>query len=125
MKAISIQQPYADLILTGQKDIENRTWKLPSWILNKRVYVHAGKIWDGYKDDNWAETFGIYNDPARRGMILGEVTFIECVSASTIKGFSQWFYGPYGWVIENPVRYDKPIPYKGQLGFFEVPDAYI
>ena len=33
---------------------------------------------------------------------------------------SYWFFGPAGFVLDNPVLYDKPIPYKGQLGFFEV-----
>ena len=33
---------------------------------------------------------------------------------------SPWFEGPFGLVLANPVAYDKPIPYKGQLGFFEV-----
>lgn len=27
MKALSIRPPWADLILSGQKDIENRTWR--------------------------------------------------------------------------------------------------
>jgi|GEM_PF-3784742 len=40
-KAISIKQPWAYLICTGIKDIENRTWKCPEKYIGQRVYVHA------------------------------------------------------------------------------------
>ena len=52
----------------------------------------------------------------RLGAILGEVTITECVAAS----HSLWMEGPHGFVLENPVAYDTPIPYRGQLGFFDV-----
>ena len=31
MKALTIKQPWADLIIAGVKDIENRTWKKLPW----------------------------------------------------------------------------------------------
>ena len=33
---------------------------------------------------------------------------------------SPWFEGPHGFVLRNPLAYEKPIPYRGKLGFFEV-----
>ncbi len=45
MKALTIKQPWADLIIAGVKDIENRTWKkatvgVSSYIhQNRRVHV--------------------------------------------------------------------------------------
>jgi len=33
--------------------------------------------------------------------------------------FSKWFFGEFGFVVQDGVLYDDPIPYKGQLGFFE------
>ena len=38
MKAITIKQPFASLIVEGIKDIENRTWKTN---LRGRVLIHA------------------------------------------------------------------------------------
>jgi len=32
-------------------------------------------------------------------------------------------YGRFGWVMENPVRFEMPIPYKGQQGLFEVTET--
>jgi hypothetical protein len=33
---------------------------------------------------------------------------------------SPWFFGPFGYAVKDGVLYEKPIPYRGQLGFFEV-----
>jgi hypothetical protein len=128
MMALSIKQPWAWLILQGYKDVENRTW---STTFRCRIYVHAGLKLDsnaygrgndpnefiGYrlgrirKYDAWLAAH-----PLRRGVILGEATVVDCVSESK----SEWFDGPYGFVLEDPVAYDYPIPYRGRLGFFEV-----
>ena len=55
------------------------------------------------------------------GAIVGEVTITDCVDISS----SQWFCGPYGFLLSSPVAYKDPIPYRGQLGFFEVEEAKI
>ena len=41
MKCLSIQQPWAQYIAAGIKDIENRTWELKSF--PQRVLIHTGK----------------------------------------------------------------------------------
>ena len=43
MKALSIIQPWAELIVLGHKDIENRTWPTK---VRGRVAVHASKKYD-------------------------------------------------------------------------------
>lgn len=45
MKAITIKQPWASLIVEGIKDIENRTWPCPEKYIGKRVLVHASQSW--------------------------------------------------------------------------------
>lgn len=104
MFALSIRQPWADRILLLGKDIENRTWRLPEKWLGQRVCVHAGK-----KPDEDA-----YSNPDRLGTILGEITIVDCVTTHP----SLWFYGPYGFVLEDPEPYRVPIPCRGSLGFF-------
>ena len=146
MKALSIKQPWASLICAGApvckavdnsdgsqrlelvgvtfKDVENRTWATD---FRGRIYVHASKQRVKYDDaliDYLVKRgVSIYNSlmlyspkVAPAGAIIGEVTITGCVSKSK----SLWFVGPYGLVLSDPVLYDKPIPYKGQLGFFEV-----
>lgn len=124
MIALSIRQPWAWLILWAGKDIENRNW--PTRVRG-RVLVHAAKgmTRDEYaagEDPLWASGGPITRalppfDQLERGGIVGSVEIVDCVATSS----SPWFCGRFGFVLRDP----KPLPFvpwKGQLGFFEVPD---
>lgn len=122
MKALSIRQPWAWLILHGGKDIENRSWPTK---VRGRVLVHAAK---GMTRDEYDEVVNVlwtmtHNPLAlppeyehlARGGIIGSVEIVDCVTESD----SPWFFGPYGFKLANP----QPLPFvplKGHLGFFEV-----
>jgi hypothetical protein len=41
MKTLSVQQPWASLILMGVKPVENRTWPAPPWLIGQRLAIHA------------------------------------------------------------------------------------
>lgn len=129
MKALSVRAPWWWFILHGGKDIENRDWPTS---FRGTIYLHAGKFWK--QDEVYADiqealdccvphrsevasklSFDVLR--AGRGCLVGQVEIVDCVSRS---GGSRWFFGDYGFVLANPVAFDKPIPYKGELGFFEV-----
>lgn len=122
MKALSIRQPYAWLIVNGHKDIENRTWRTP---FRGRVLIHAGITYPkrDYAEDFVSHTryYGSYPEREQMiGGIVGVATIIDCVSHSD----SRWFNGPYGFVLANA----KPLPFvpcKGALSFFNVPDDVV
>lgn len=42
MKALTIWQPWASLILVGAKPYEFRSWQPPSWLVGDRLGIHAG-----------------------------------------------------------------------------------
>lgn len=42
MKALTIWQPFATLILIGAKPYEFRGWAPPKWLVGKRMAIHAG-----------------------------------------------------------------------------------
>lgn len=114
MRALSIRQPWAWLIIHGGKDIENRTWKTT---LRERIYVHAGKAIDYNAIRYVKEHFPNIKLPAKfeTGGVIGEVTIADCVTEHD----SPWFEGPFGFVLKNP----KPMKFinlKGKLGFFKV-----
>lgn len=125
MKALSIRQPWAWLIINGGKDIENRDWPTR---FRGRVLVHASK---GMTRDEWSDAWtfaqgsgaspkaiadGVTRDNILRGGIIGSVESVDCVSYSS----SPWFIGKFGFVLRDP-RPMQFIPFKGQLGFFDVP----
>jgi hypothetical protein len=122
MKCISIKQPWAWAIFHG-KDVENRVW---STKFRGDLLIHAGQ-----KTDNKGGDWIIAHFPdlvpvgvdilLPTGCIIGKVTMTDCVIAHS----SPWFFGPYGHVYTNHVEFTKPIPFKGALKFFDVPDELI
>lgn len=139
MKALSIRQPWAWLIVNGYKDVENRTWPLPrTFELPQRIYIHAGlkQDYDAYEGDptyrrlrwdirnlirpNGAWDWNTGSTPSL-GAIVGEATLFGWLSDEEPKAQKYpWFKGPYGFFLRDAVAYETPIPYKGRLGFFEV-----
>lgn len=122
MKALSIRQPWAWLILHAGKDIENRDWPTR---FRGRILVHAGKgmTRDEYENATgplWARGGRTIDLPEFgalvRGGIVGSVEIVDCVTASD----SPWFNGHFGFVLRNPLVLPFT-PWRGQLGFFEVP----
>jgi hypothetical protein len=122
MKALSVKQPWAWLIVNGHKDIENRDWKTSK---RERILIHAGKeidknYWQIKKQVQ--EELGIeipdWQD-LDTGGIVGAVDIVDCVTESD----SPWKHGEskFGIVLANaevlPFR-----PFLGKLGFFEVPE---
>ena len=122
MKAFSIRQPWAWLIVNRYKDIENRTW---STDFRGRVYVHTGrKIKSGdfpEQRDYITESGIILPEEPPLGAIVGEVTITDCVDCSS----SPWFCGPYGFLLTSPVAYTDSIPYRINLRFFEVEEETV
>jgi hypothetical protein len=123
MKALSIRQPWAWLIVNGGKDIENRDWYTG---FRGRFLIHASK---GMTRDEYAsavdDALGIDDridipafDALERGGIIGSANLVSVVSNSP----SLWFCGRYGFELRDVLPCEFR-PYKGALGFFEVPDA--
>ena len=120
MKAISIMQPFAYLIVHGHKPVENRVWRTS---YRGRLLIHASRTYASFDDLQFYrlgfdEDFidMLHSNDIPRGALVGEADLVDCVTDSD----SPWFRGPYGLELENPVAYDKPIPYKGELGLFDV-----
>ncbi len=118
MRALSIQQPWAWLIVNGWKDIENRDW--PTSVRGE-IAVHAGKKFD-------AEGYALIRrtrpdipmpdeDAFARGGIVGTVEIVGCTSRSQ----SEWFVGIHGFELRHPSVLPFT-PLRGQLGFFSCDD---
>jgi len=120
LETISIQQPWAWLIVSGQgKDVENRT----RWNYKHigRVRIHAGKTIDTDPDRfprqrKLIEELGIdLPDNLPTGCLVGEATITGVVTESD----SPWFEGPVGITLADPIAYTEPIPCRGMLGIFQ------
>ena len=113
-RAITIRQPWAELIIRGRKDVENRSWRTRH---RGPLLIHAGVG----ADTEYFEEFDVSDDVVR-GAIIGVVELVEC----TKKVSSDWHgRGNWGWYLARPHRFKKPIPMKGRLGLFEVPGTIL
>lgn len=116
---ISIRQPYAWLIVQGIKPVENRTWATK---FRGRILIHAGVAYPKRDHADDLEVWGEHGFPPHRegmlGGIVGEAVVTDCVTAHR----SEFFFGPYGFVMEQAKAYPKLIPYRGMLGIFGVPE---
>ena len=142
MKAITIKQPWASLIVDGVKDIENRTWAT-----NYRglVLVHAGsakqnafskiltpqQIYEADGKLNYKQSF---DSLFPKGAIIGTVNIVDCVinhpsiwaeKTQVLPVGKEYVACPkgvrpiYNWVLSNPIRFDEPIlNVKGKLSFW-------
>ncbi len=112
MKALSLRQPWAWLVFHG-KDIENRTW---STNYRGPLLIHAS---GNYADEAGAwltSNFPGIRIPTNlpRRAIIGRVEVVDCVTTSP----SKWFFGPYGFVLKDPIEFENPIPWPGKLDIF-------
>lgn len=88
MKAISIKQPWASLIVHGIKNIENRSWKCPEKYIGQRILIHASGKPDKepYMLFNDVQADVIYNcvmdvcaSYHQLSAIIGSVEIVDCV----------------------------------------------
>ena len=120
MRAISVRQPWAWLLIHGTKDVENREFATP---YRGQLAIHAGAAmaregWEGVR------SFVAGFDPVLadcipppceliRGAVIGTMVLRDCV----LRDKSPWFRGPVGWMLSNPESCD-PVPAKGRLGLW-------
>jgi len=114
MKLISIRQPWATLIASGAKDVENRTWPTKY----RPLLVHAAKRSDDITSDDIHRRFGVSLPPELPlGGIVGMTEIVDCVKAHP----SNWYApGHYAFVLANsrPLSF---VRWKGQQRLRDAP----
>lgn len=110
LRALSLKQPWAWLVVNGYKEIENRNWQTHH---RGPLLIHASM---SKEDFNEEELHYIRRDyrvvvptELEIGGIVGVVDVVDCVTEHR----SKWFSGGYGWVLDNPRR----LPFRECKGF--------
>lgn len=127
MKAITIWQPFASLLVYGKKPVENRTWK-PSLKVGDAVAIHAGKA--SVEVSGWMldEMLDLPVEHAKTallsGVILGTMVYQGVIShpEELPTHERKWFFGPFGWVLRSPVPLKTPVKIRGAQGLWKVPE---
>ncbi|OSQ49639.1 MULTISPECIES: hypothetical protein [Thalassospira] len=106
--ALSIRQPWPHHILFDGKPVENRSWLTR---FRGSFLIHASATFDGKAAER--REFTAEHPDSPLGGIVGMATITDCVTSM----HSEWFFGPYGFVLVNPTPLEF-VPCKGKLGFF-------
>jgi hypothetical protein len=121
MKALSIKQPWAQLIIMGAKDVENRSRRTS---FRGRFAVHVSLKRANYEDVDIEAFPRNLREPVKlawernafAGRVIGTVELIDCIRDSN----SIWAIDDYWhWVLRDPRPYSHSRPAKGQLGLWE------
>lgn len=137
LKAISLWQPWASLWCSPAKVHETRHWptRHRGWLL-----VHAAKHklddesadeLDGIMDEHFGHHWGL---EIPFGALIGMVNLVDCVCVETLPQehresddyqCGNFSAGRYAWRRSEWKVFDRPIPYKGAQGFFNVPHSVL
>ena len=124
MKALTIKQPWATLIMQGDKRFEFRSWQTK---YRGELLIHAGK---GIDKPAMIRLKKYLPEELPLGKILGKVKLVDCIKMSpefkemllkenddiyTDSSFKENF----GWQVSDVEVFDEPIEAKGQLSLWE------
>ncbi len=127
MKAITIKQPWATLIMEGYKEYEFRTWKTK---YRGEILIHAGKS----LDKKAMKRFEHLNLEYPVGKIIAKATITDCIKVDDelrnilarkdplvyqgviSKSSKDW--NGYGFKLEN-IQKIEPINANGKLSFWD------
>jgi len=136
MKCLSLIQPWASLIIRGAKRYETRSWSTnyrgPLLISSSKKFPDVAR--QICLQDPFATALDIWDekslDTLPLGCILGRINLTAVVPAAEVhakldddeRAFGDFTPGRFAWLMEDALAFDPPIPWRGSLGLFDVPD---
>ncbi len=138
MKAISLLQPWASLVVMGIKTIETRSWGT-AWRGPILIHASQGKVGSLFAAE---PIFKKYIPDFKKlpfGAIIGRAKISDVIRMENMqfpdelinrlsmeeRAFGDYSEGRFAWLLEEPVQFDKPIPARGTLSIWEYPDDHL
>ena len=134
MKAISVMQPWALLLVSGVKRYETRTWRTSHRGL---LYIHASRsltedvrrlcaeepLWSLLAKQGIARVSDL-----PLGALVGTVELVDCIDTDALAdslnaeqlALGDFRPGRWAWKLRNPQRLAEPIACKGNRGVFNI-----
>lgn len=128
LRVLSVRQPWASLLLSGEDWCENRSWKTdyrgPLWIhASSKIETGECKLWGIDKKQlttsavlgcvELVDVFHVDDLPKRLKPIAAEYDLNTDVGASFV-------VGDYCWVVVNPRPLQTPLPCHGKLNLWKL-----
>lgn len=138
MKALTLNQPWASLVVIGAKSIETRSWRTS---YRGPLLIHAGRRWTADEQASYRdavlvlEMAGWRRPPAEflapgvhLGCVMALCRLADCRPMPTPppEGLDRHFgtYGPgrFGWILEDVRPLPTPVPWPGERRLWDVPE---
>lgn len=145
--ALTLWPEWAWAIAHRGKDIENRTWRPPEYLIGKWLAIHAGKhiggrpgdtaLLEGLQDllemgEEAGAEIPVFSD------LIPQIATSAVVAVVKVRGSIHgdakgWYAGPetcnahgsvvpnYGWQLDNVLVLPQPVPCKGAQGLWLPP----
>jgi|SRR3990170_7523077 len=128
MKALSLWQPWASLWACGRKTYETRDW---STSYRGQLLVHAAKrlildVSDELREILEDECGGHWMRDLPAGALIAQCELADCLPTEHVhvdadeRAQGNFTRGRYAWSPMNMRPLDRPIPWRGQMGLFNV-----
>ena len=128
MKALTLTQPWASLVILGVKRVETRSWRTS---YEGPLAIHAAKGWT--RDDvDFAFDLAardilplLPSIELPRGAVLGTVVFTGYRPTGGMRPsgiehlLGDFTLGRFAWCLTLPREFAEPIPARGALGLWE------
>jgi activating signal cointegrator 1 len=124
IRALTIRQPFPELILRRRKPCEIRSWRT-----NYRgpLLIHsAAKVKMDCAKESGLKAETLTTSAFVGVALLSDVrpyTRADSKLLNQKKAIGGWSPGQFSWVLEKPIRFARPIKAKGKLGLFRVPPS--
>lgn len=129
MKALTIQQPWASLVIAGAKTYETRSWSTKH---RSELLIHAGARFPEpaqllcKREPFFSCLGGRSFADLPLGHIIGSVEIVDCVRVEDLtnidpreEAFGDYRPGRWAWLLRNPSPL-KHFHARGMPGLFEV-----
>lgn len=129
MKCITVSQPYASLIASGKKWVENRTWRTA---YRGPLAIHAGR------GTQYLSPREVASGAYPTGATLATAHLVACVHLPDARKYGRgleemtragicaqallghlYAEGPWCWVLTRIEALPKPVPARGAQGLWE------
>jgi hypothetical protein len=134
MKMLSLQQPWATLVVAGAKRYESRSWQTAyrgplaihaavRFPPAARALCRAEPFRTLLREAGYPDWTGLPT-----GAILGTVRLLRCLRVEDVQDLSpadealgDFRPGRWAWLLAEPSRLASPVPCRGRLGLFDGP----
>ncbi len=130
MKAVTVRQPWASLLVIGAKKFETRTWPTNH---RGRLAIHAASKFGPFERHvartaaiiSWLRAAGLDENNLPRAAVLGTVEVVTCVRTDDLARLSQrqrmmgdFRPGRWAWEVANARVFSEPVPACGNLSLW-------